>query len=49
LKSAKIEKKSEQESSLLESSKKVSAQDEVVETKKVEQQSEINDALFSKI
>ena len=48
LKSAKIEKKPEQETSL-ELSKKVPAQNEVVETKKVEQQSEINDALFSKI
>jgi len=49
LKSAKIEKKPEQEPSLPESSKKVPAQDEVVETKKVEQQSEINDELLSKI
>ena len=49
LKSAKIEKKPEQEPSSLEVSKKVSAQNEVVETQKVEQQSEINDALFSKI
>jgi len=47
LKSAKIEKKPEQETPL-ESSKKV-PHDEVVETKKVEQHSEINNALFSKI
>jgi hypothetical protein len=49
LKSVKIDKKSEQETSSLESSKKVPIQEDVAETKKVEQQSEINDELLSKI